>query len=1580
MAFIIKDRVKEATTTTGTGAISLSGAAATFDSFSSYMSNGDTTYYAIVHTSTGVDEWEVGIGTWNTGNTLTRTTVLAGSNGTSAQSFSADTKDIFMTYPAAKAVYTNVSGGIDINGGTIDGATIGAVTASSGNFTTGDFTGDVDIDGKINIGDYADFDAQSSHPSHREGRLWYDNIHKTLNYHSEDSNVVHELGVEEHARVYNNSGATISKGKPVYFSGSRSAGGTHVPTIALANATEETKYKSEGMSASSIPNNSYGYIVTAGLLDGIDTSHLSVGQVFTGITDGATQTMPPVYPNFPMCLGFVVKVDSTEGVIFLAQQNHSIKTFRVQMDQHIGGDLTIDGNLNVTGTTSSTSTSDVTAGAPFYRANEGDAIGEAGTTFTGTGLDDAFFSGHYTGTATITYDVKIDGVGSGTGGVDTFAVSRDGFVTTFSSANNITGNKQLIHSGDNIYVEFGATTGHTLNDNWEGTASPVNVDSGFWTNRNTGTSGVGYTHMGIWYDASSSKWYLTNEYDPVPAGAIDRSHSSYAKATLDANIEGNVTGNVTGNLTGNATSATALETARTIGGVSFDGSANINLPGVNASGTQDTSGNADTATALETSRTISLTGDVTGSATFDGSANATITAVVQDDSHSHVISNVDGLQTALDAKTPTARTITSGNGLTGGGNLTANRTLNVGAGGGIIVGADTVSHADTSSQASVNNSSGTVIQDIILDTYGHITGIASTNLDGRYYTETEADSRFVNVTGDTMTGNLTVQNGSPRVLLTETGVTNTPTWWSIADGGNYNIRLNNTGVYPLDIVTNSTNDAVIHINVGYNTNFAAGIDVTGNITTTGTVDGVDIAARNGTLTNTTNTANAALPKAGGTVTGSLIVRDNVTLGNPSTTDTGTLILTGSTANKQATLKCTTGNLHMDAETGSNIYLNYFEGNAVIFGSGASGAVATMTSTGNLTLNGTVDGRDVATDGTKLDTIATNANNYSFPYTVSASAGNSTVVQRNGSGYIFANYLNTTANDVSSGVTKVMVETGNDNYIRHGSAAAVRSFINVENGATADQTKADIDALNVDADTLDGIHASSFLRSNVADTASGDLTLGVVNITNEVRFPNNTSLTDVSLTGVSDADTGFNWSGANAVNYVSGGVLKYNLNNVWHSGNDGSGSGLDADLLDGLHASSFATSAQGTLATNALPKAGGTVTGTFTLSQDAGDVLNFSANSTNDNRGIAFNSRTALSADYNDGWLRLNQGSEFTNGVYTPLHLRVDGNLDVTSSIRHVGDTDTYMQFEVADHWRVVTGGTERLEVNNTTMTVANTLSMNAHEIDMNNNNIVGVNRLTHEGDSNTYIEFHTADQFRVVVGGSERFESSAVGCILSGTFTNVTGDLVLPSKIIHTDDTDTYTQFHEANQWRVVTGGGERLEVNSTNTTVLNNLKVDRINANSGQQLVLNAGETPNFQVSQTTEKVYINAEGGLQVNSSPDNWGAAGWAGRNQTTICDASGNSSFDGSVTATSFIGNGSALTGISGGDTISAVQLSAYYDPAATSASPGPYMVTIGALNDWLMVAVEVTAYTVSLPLDQGGNVTRYKFRKKYRSFS
>ena len=63
MAFIIKDRVKEGSTSTGTGSMNLGGSSATFEPFNAYMVNGDTSYYAIVHTVSGVDEWEVGIGT-----------------------------------------------------------------------------------------------------------------------------------------------------------------------------------------------------------------------------------------------------------------------------------------------------------------------------------------------------------------------------------------------------------------------------------------------------------------------------------------------------------------------------------------------------------------------------------------------------------------------------------------------------------------------------------------------------------------------------------------------------------------------------------------------------------------------------------------------------------------------------------------------------------------------------------------------------------------------------------------------------------------------------------------------------------------------------------------------------------------------------------------------------------------------------------------------------------------------------------------------------------------------------------------------------------------------------------------------------------------------------------------------------------------------------------------------------------------------------------------------------------------------------------------------------------------------------
>ena len=102
MALVLADRVRETTTTAGTGTITLAGAVTGFQSFS-VVGNGNTTYYTIA--GQGTSEWEVGVGTYTlSGTTLARTTVLASSNSGSLVNFSAGTKDVFVTYPAGRSV------------------------------------------------------------------------------------------------------------------------------------------------------------------------------------------------------------------------------------------------------------------------------------------------------------------------------------------------------------------------------------------------------------------------------------------------------------------------------------------------------------------------------------------------------------------------------------------------------------------------------------------------------------------------------------------------------------------------------------------------------------------------------------------------------------------------------------------------------------------------------------------------------------------------------------------------------------------------------------------------------------------------------------------------------------------------------------------------------------------------------------------------------------------------------------------------------------------------------------------------------------------------------------------------------------------------------------------------------------------------------------------------------------------------------------------------------------------------------------------------------------------------------------
>jgi len=155
MALVLNDRVKETTTTTGTGAVSLGGAATGFETFAQGIGNSNTTYYAIIHES--ADEWEVGLGTLDGDSSdLTRTTVLTSSNSDSAVNFSSGNKTVICTLPASKAVVLDADGDVTLGANLDVGGNLtvtGLSTLNGGTLTLGDadtdnivFGGEIDSD------------------------------------------------------------------------------------------------------------------------------------------------------------------------------------------------------------------------------------------------------------------------------------------------------------------------------------------------------------------------------------------------------------------------------------------------------------------------------------------------------------------------------------------------------------------------------------------------------------------------------------------------------------------------------------------------------------------------------------------------------------------------------------------------------------------------------------------------------------------------------------------------------------------------------------------------------------------------------------------------------------------------------------------------------------------------------------------------------------------------------------------------------------------------------------------------------------------------------------------------------------------------------------------------------------------------------------------------------------------------------------------------------------------------------------------------------------------------------------------
>lgn len=592
-------------------------------------------------------------------------------------------------------------------------------------------------------------------------------------------------------------------------------------------------------------------------------------------------------------------------------------------------------------------------------------------------------------------------------------------------------------------------------------------------------------------------------------------------------------------------------------------------------------------TGLSTARNIALSGDVTGNANFDGAANITIAASIPSIDASKITSGTidaarlpsyvdDVLEYANLAGFPGTGTagkiylaIDTNKAYRWSGSayvyITSGAVDSVNAGNAITVssttGIVTVNHADTSSVANLSsdNANGVVIQDLALtfDTYGHVTGqsIATVDLDGRYYTETESDNRFVNVTGDTMTGSL-------NFTTADTGIT----WNMNTDGAS--IKFYNTG--------DGDTDSRLEFNVNDNTNE----DFRFTYTTGGATTELLRMMPDGGQTGITFRGNTVW-HAGSDGSGSGLDAD---------------LLDGNHASAFATSVHTHG---LTIGNGSTTQVTYTSAETLHLVAGTNVSIAYDDANNKVTINSS----DTNTDTLQSISDDTDTNATYYPSFVTATSGAQT-------------------GKVSS--TKLTFNPSSGNLL------ATKLESNVATG-TAPLTVASTTVVsNLNADLLDGNHASAFalaghthsgayverdeiksfgtvLVQAVAGQASCTTAQFISWLEEQGFFDYYHSFAKCAwdYAGNNDiSDTGFGsfelagcvietWTD-NSSDTIRGNitiritrpttgagggqVLVYNdqgggyspgWRQEWNSSTDGSGSGLDADLLDGNHASAFA---------------------------------------------------------------------------------------------------------------------------------------------------------------------------------------------------------------------------------------------------------------------------------------------------------------------------------------------------------------------------------------------------------------------------
>jgi hypothetical protein len=503
MSLIVADRIQETTNTTGTGAYTLGGAVAGFQTFASVASDTDTVYYSV----TDNVDFEVGLGTYASGGgTITRTTVFSSSNSGSAVNWGIGTKNIFLTYPADKAVLEDASNNVTVGnnlivGGTVDGVDIAARDAVL-TTTTNTANAALPKAGGTMTGNLV-LNADPTAALQSATKQYVDNIAAA--------------GIHYHQACRAETTANLNA---TYNNGSSGVGAT------LTNAGTQAALVLDGVT-----------LVAADRVMVQDQTNAAHNGIYTVTTVGSGSTnwvltratdADSYGPSDPNSLGEGDAFFITEGTVH-------------------GGEL--------------------------------DVMATAGTIVFGT--TDIVFN--------IVADAPLYTAGAGL----TLTAQEFSLNTPVSSATALATGRTIGMTGDVVWTS--ASFDGTGNVTGTATIQPNSVALGTDTTGNYVATGA-VSGVGLSGSSASEGGTFTV--------ASNATSANTASTIVARDGSGNFSaGTITAALTGNASTATTLQTARTINGVSFNGSANITV--------------ADS-TKVPTSRTVSAGSGISGGGALSG--------------------------------------------------------------------------------------------------------------------------------------------------------------------------------------------------------------------------------------------------------------------------------------------------------------------------------------------------------------------------------------------------------------------------------------------------------------------------------------------------------------------------------------------------------------------------------------------------------------------------------------------------------------------------------------------------------------------------------------------------------------------------------------------------------------------------------------------------------------------------------------------------------------------------------------------------------------------------------------------------